>query len=97
MENWDFIKIGKYTFFTSLAVGTYLLVGFALTENDLFVTGGIFYLPIAFSVNLLILISLLVFSILWKKKRKECFIGIGFLLINIPVAVFYFWVIIKYL
>jgi LIVCS family branched-chain amino acid:cation transporter len=92
MEKIEPLKLGKYTFLTSLAIGTYLFAGFVLTKNDAFAICGYLYLVVAIFANFLIFMLLFFYGIAVEEKRRECFIGSGLILLNIPIAALYFWI-----
>ena len=90
------LKLGKYTFGASFIIGNLFLFGFLFgvtIENkdiiDSSIVGGLIYLYVAAIINLVILLVLLVWGIIDVENRKQSFMGIGIVLINIPLAYLY--------
>ena len=101
MKNLNPLKIGKYTFWVSFILGNLFLLGYlfamAIKSNNIAnvcLVGGYIYLFVATAVNLVILLTLLVFGIfkICNVERKQCFIGSAIMLINIPLAILYAFV-----
>jgi len=93
------LKIGKYTFWISFAIGNLFLLGFLFgmaIKNYGFASWsalfGSLYLFIATVINLILLLILLVWGIFEVEKRKQCFTGIGIIAFNIPLATLYVFV-----
>ncbi|MDR2840574.1 MAG: cell envelope integrity protein CreD [Paludibacter sp.] len=66
MEKIEPLKFGKYTFLTSLAIGTYLFVGFILQLEDIALLIG--------SVGLFVILAVIMFfsrKIQWYKVGEE--------------------------
>ena len=89
-------EVAKYTFWVSFIIGNLFVFGALigwLFQNEettiLSASFGYLYLYVAFFINITILLILLTRGIIEDKKRKECFKGIGIMLINIPLAVLY--------
>ncbi|MDR0873173.1 MAG: hypothetical protein LBN27_06860 [Prevotellaceae bacterium] len=96
MKTLNTLKIGKYTFAVSFLIGNVFLFGFliccALGYRDIaenFALGGLLYIPIAAVINILILIALVIYGIFINKK--DSFGGAAIMLLNIPLAVGYFY------
>ena len=96
MINFNPLKLGKYTFWVSFIIGNLFLFGFlfgvAIQNNEFAMdcaVCGFFYLYVASIINIVILLALLIWGIIDVGKRKQYFIGIGIMLINIPLAVLY--------
>ena len=96
MKNANPLKIAKYTFGASFGIGNLFLFGFLLgvsiQNEDIAKSSALFgflYLFVATAINLLILLTLLIWGIIAIEKRKQCFIGIGIMLINIPLSILY--------
>ena len=96
MKNLNPLKIGKYTFWVSFIIGNLFLFGFLLVfqsgDSNLatrIAAFGYTYLYVATAINLIILLYLLIWGIIDVEKRKQCFMGIGIMLINIPLAALY--------
>ncbi|GHT57174.1 hypothetical protein FACS18945_0820 [Bacteroidia bacterium] len=96
MKTLNTLKIGKYTFAVSFLIGNVFLIGFiiccALGYSEIaekFAVGGLLYIPVAAVINILILIALVTYGICINKK--DSFGGAAIMLLNIPLAVFYFY------
>ena len=96
MKNVNPLQIAKYTFWTSFIIGNLFLFGFlfgvVIQNKDISMLSALCsyaYLYVAIATNLIILLSLLIWGIISAEKRKQCFIGIGIVLINIPFAALY--------
>jgi len=96
MINFNPLKLGKYTFWVSFILGNLFLFGFLINAlcgytkiAEKFALGGLFYMYIAFWVNLVIFLALQVYGCCYKEKLKQSFIAAAILLINIPLAVLY--------
>jgi len=81
-------KIGKYTFWVSFIIGNLFLFGFLFGVRSSAIY-GFYYLYVATAINLVVLLALLIWGIADTEKRKQCFKGIGIMLINIPLAALY--------
>jgi len=96
MEHLNPLKIGKYTFWITFGIANFIFFGFLINAlcryaeiAESFAICGFFYIGIAFWVNLLILLFLLIYSYCYKEKQRESLIGAAILLINIPLAIAY--------
>lgn len=85
------IKLGKYTAIISLVLGTIILIHFAITLDKDDIEIGIYYISIAFCLNATILISLFLMAI-WHQNYKAILNAITWILINIPIALIYFFI-----
>lgn len=92
MENLEPLKIGKYTFGVSFAIGNIFLFGYLLAKIEMFAIYGYFYLFVAAAINILIVLFLIGYGIVFSKKIKDCLKAIGIILLNIPLAVLYAWI-----
>ena len=96
MKNLNPLQIAKYTFWTSFIIGNLFLFGFlfgvAIKNNDIAgysAVCGCYYLCIAATTNLAILLTFLIWGIIDVEKRKHCLKGICIIFINIPLAALY--------
>lgn len=80
----------KFIFYTSFGIGTLLFSLFLLTQKEVFIFFGFFYVIGAIIVNLLMCIYLSILVLGTTKYQKNIFKLIGLLLINIPISAFYF-------
>ena len=85
------IKLGKYTAIISLVFGTVILIHFGITLDKGDVEVGIYYVSITFCLNLITLIILFLMAI-WHQNYKGILNAIMWILLNIPMAVLYFFV-----
>ena len=92
MKNQDIINIGKYTFLTFLILGNICLFGYVIFKEDMFALFGYFVLIIGIVVNLLIVLSLVVYGFFNKSQFQTCLNAIGVICINIPIAILYFFI-----
>lgn len=93
----DFLKLplAIQMAIVSFSIGTFiLLLHFVLKNSDLVIIIGIYYLVIAFIVNGLMLLKLIFDWVTESKNRKSTLLQITILLINIPIAFFYFYLVI---
>ena len=94
-------QIKKLAFSTQVAVYSFLmgtllfLLSFPFYENEFIYPIGILYVILATFINLMILIWLLYYLIVNKNERQEIVIEILVLLINIPIALAYFFIIVE--
>jgi hypothetical protein len=80
----------------SFAIGTLLfLLSFVINQNILLYYVGYIYVLIAAIINSLILLWLLYYLIKNKNERQEILIEIFILLANIPIALFYFFIVVE--
>ena len=91
------VKIGKYTFWISFAIGNIFLLG-ALACNSVsfwnkyvldFVVYGFLYLIFASAVNILIIIFLFIHYLIVKENLKNYLTAVGYIVLNIPIAALY--------
>ncbi len=93
----DFLKLplAIQMAIVSFSIGTFiLLLHFVLKNSDLVIIIGIYYLVIAFIVNGIMLLKLIFDWVTESKNRKSTLLQITILLINIPIAFFYFYLVI---
>jgi hypothetical protein len=89
MKNIKFSKEGKIAFSLSFIIGTVLLTGYAVSNNDVFVVMGIYYVLIAAVVNMLVFFHELIFFLSNIPENKAHGNSTLLLLLNIPVTVLY--------
>ena len=94
----DVLKIGKYTFWVSFAIGNIFFLGalyckaISFWNSDIeifFVVGGFLYLLLAAIINVLILIALSAICLFVREARGNYLKAIGYILLNIPIAILY--------
>ena len=81
--------IGKWIAIFSFIIGTILLLCFYFFDNDNIFLIGYLYILFAIIVNLIILIFLVINNSKGKNLKT-----IGLILLNIPIAYFYFYIVI---
>lgn len=89
MKDHQIINIRKYIFGLCFLLGNICLFGYLITRNDGFAAGGYMLLILGTIINLLLVITLLIYGILNKSKLNVCLKAIGLLMINIPIAILY--------
>lgn len=85
------IKLGKYTAIFSLVFGTVILIHFGITLDRGDIEVGMYYVSVAFCLNLIILIILFLMSI-WHKNYHGILNSIQWIMLNIPISFIYFLV-----
>ena len=84
----DIDRTGRMVAVISAIIGVGILLGFYLTKSDFFVTKGLYFLVIAFIINSILVLILLI-SIFTEKEKNNTtnnFTTIGFMLFNIPLV-----------
>jgi len=90
------LDISKIAAGVSFILGTLLLVLFLFfREFESIVIFGLYYVLIAFIINAFIVIWLITRLIIHSEKWIELLKAIGVILINIPIAIGYFFVVIN--
>ncbi len=91
------IGIPKKVFLASLLIGTFLLLAFLFTGETGWVGIGYFYVLFAIVANLLVLTGMVIYA--YKKHDYKSIIlrSSAILLVNIPIALVYFWIAMGYL
>ena len=80
----------------SFALGTLILGLYLITANNVFAVLGFGFLVIAVPFNLLILLSVFVQLLTGRVNFKEFFFSSYVLLLNVPIALFYFHIVTTY-
>lgn len=89
MKNESIIYFGKCVFGLFFILGNICLFGYLLTKDDGFAVFGFLLLIYGKVINLLLVIILLVYGFLRKDQLKYCLKTIGFICLNIPIAIAY--------
>lgn len=92
-ENHEIIKLAIYCFKYSLIIGTIFFLSFLVTGNTAIALFGLFYLCLATAVNLFALLLLLITLITIPENRTAILKTMGLVVLNLPIAYFYLWVI----
>ena len=82
-------NIGNYTFWICFLLGNICLFGSIITKKVDFIIGGYVLLFLASAVNLLIIFGLLMYGLLHRSHLQSCLYASKILCINIPIAVLY--------
>ena len=85
------IKLAKYIAIVSLVFGTTILVHFAITLDSEDVEVGFYFIAIAFYINITVLVILFLMAI-WHKNHKKILNSIKWIMLNIPIALTYFFI-----
>lgn len=89
--------ITKFIFYFSFGIGTLLFGLFLISKNEKIIIIGVFYVLSALLVNVLYTLYLLILVLGTSKYHKEILKFIGLLALNIPIAFFYFCMVLKIL
>ena len=90
------LDISKIVAGISFILGTLLLVLFLFfRELESIVIYGLYYVIIAFTINTFIIFWLIIKFLIRPKKQEELLKSIGVILINIPIAIGYFFIVIN--
>ena len=85
----------KLTALASFVIGTFLVLFFALFRTyDAIIVIGIYYVGIAIVANLIVFISVFISALYFWNQRHKLFIACGTLLLNIPIVIAYFFIVI---
>jgi hypothetical protein len=84
-----------WTFVISFCLGTILLLLYLIDKDDSLIIIGILYLALAFVLNLAALMVLIALSFIHKEYQKVILLNTSVMLLNIPIALAYFVIIIN--
>ena len=80
----------------SFIIGTILLLLFLITRKfNAVITVGIYYVVIAFLYNLIIFVITLILAVYYWQNRNELLGHCGLLLLNLPIAIGYFFIVLN--
>jgi len=82
-------KISRIIGLFSFVMGTILLALFYLTEHAILISIGIFYILFAVIVNSIFLIGLVSKIFSKESDKKQLWISIGIVVLNIPIVILY--------
>ncbi|WP_400077599.1 hypothetical protein [Winogradskyella sp. R77965] len=95
---YNIINIGKLITIISFVLGTCLLVSFILfPKEDSIVMIGLHYVGYAIVINAILLLFLIITAFVYWDQRITVFKTCGLLLLNIPIAIAYFFIVITYI
>jgi hypothetical protein len=77
----------------SFTIGTVLLFLYALTKINIFPIIGLFYVYLAVITNCCYLIAIVILHFIKKRNNKETLTRIGITLCNIPITIFYMYLV----
>ncbi len=91
MEKFKISDIGWAFFWLSFALGNVCLLGYFFSENIVFAIAGLFLLFYGGIINLIVFFGLLIYGSYHSKDLNECTKGALIILINIPIALLYYF------
>jgi len=89
------IRIGKMSALYSAAIGTFLLLAFLISKQNLLIAIGLNYIMLAFITNMIILLALIAALFLHAAHWKNVVVAIICVLLNIPLSILYLTIIIN--
>ena len=89
MRTIEFSSIGKYTFFISFFIGTFLMITFVLTRSNILMICVFYYTMIAAAINIGVALSELIAYLNNVSEKKNSGNSALLLLVNIPVTLIY--------
>jgi len=92
MENFKISYIGKSLFWLSFILGSICLFGYIFSGNSDFAMAGYLLLINGTIINLMAFVGLLLFGFFNRKHSSEATNSAMILLINIPIAIIYFFI-----
>lgn len=84
-------KIGRITAFFSFLIGTGIFILWEITWDLDIAAFGFLYIPIAFFINFLLLILVILKAVEQSKSEKSLMKTGVLMLLNLPIAVLYCW------
>ena len=89
-----FIKSGKITALTSFIVGTIILILHIYLKDEVgILIVGLYYTIAAFFINSMLFSSLIIAAFIKENYRKKLVTSAGILLVNIPIAFLYIFIV----
>jgi len=89
------IRIGKKAALYSAAIGTFLLLAFLISKQNLLIAIGLNYVMLAFIMNTIILLALIAALFLHTAHWKNIAVTIICVLLNIPLSILYLTIVIN--
>ncbi|WP_185289876.1 hypothetical protein [Chryseobacterium lactis] len=89
MKDSEIIYLSKSIFGLFFTLGSICLVGAFITKQSSFAVGGYFILILGLMINLVAVLWLLIYGLVYRAKFDACLKAIGILAINIPIAALY--------
>lgn len=95
---YNIINTGKLIALISFALGTCLLLSFLLFPKiDSIIIIGLYYVGIAALINAILFLFLILTAFVYWDYRIKLFKTCGLMLLNIPIAIGYFFMVINYI
>ena len=95
---YNIINTSKLIALISFALGTCLLLSFLLFPKiDSIIVIGLYYVGIATLINAILFLILIITAIAFWDYRIEVIKTCGLLLLNIPIAIGYFFMVINFI
>ncbi len=91
----DIKTICQYCAIISFSIGTLIFFFYLTNKADKTILTGLYYTFIATLINMILFIFNILCSLFSSKYWKNYLINSGVLLINAPIALFYFYVVIE--
>lgn len=92
MNDQSLITLGKSVFWLFFILGNISMIGYIMSKNDEFAVGGFMLLIFGSMINLLIIAAILVYAWVDVRRRNACMKAVMIILINIPIAIVYFFI-----
>ena len=93
MRTTKYAHIAKLSTLISFSIGTVLFLTYIVTNFEGLLTIGLLYLITAILVNLLLFITIVLRVIIIKEDRIEILKNLFLMLINIPIAYLYAYIV----
>lgn len=91
----DFKTISQYCAILSFAIGTLLFLMFLTSSENSIITLGLYYTLFAIGINILMFLFNICCAMFTEKYWKQYLINAAKLLINIPIAIFYLYIVLE--
>jgi len=89
MKDLNTLNFAKTIFALFFIAGSFFLLGALITKRDEFAAAGYMLLILGVPINLLFVLGLVIYGIIYRSKLKTALIAVCILTINIPVAIIY--------
>ena len=89
-------RVGRWLAMASFFIGSLIFLLWVFSFEYFLVEAGMFYIVIAAIINSLFLLVLVGHIVMYETNRANKLKTVGLLLLNIPVAVLYFIVVISF-
>ncbi len=86
-------QLARFCALISFLLGTFLLGWYVFSLHSKVEEYGLNYIAVAAVLNTLILLMVIIVALKQPGERKKLLARAGFMLINIPITVLYFWVV----